>query len=318
MDVSIMGRKYLTKVLGIDGTRLTLDGKPFDFEGLSFFNAIYNPTFNQNNQERSIRLKDYRENGINALRVWCQWNFGPPSHVWVDTAPENTMYTDEGEIREDSFAKLAALIELADNLGMLIEVVLFSHEKQPNFPAEILEKAAGNMAEKLKPYGNILLQIWNEDSTEIFRCFKKIKETDPERITTSSPGLPSQLGDDEQNYMLDILTPHTVRGKAKICYWEEAACQIEYLMKRFRKPVIDDEPARTGISKFGGIPGSKPEQHIEQIKLVRALGAYHTYHHDMFQNGYGNPATPPQAIPNPYFSDFHRPVFEFLKITKKW
>jgi hypothetical protein len=37
----------------------------------------------------------------------------------------------------------------------------------------------------------------------------------------------------------------------------------------------------------------------------------------MFQNGYGNPATPPQAIPNPYFSDFHRPVFEFLKKTKK-
>lgn len=173
------------------------------------------------------------------------------------------MYTDEGEIRKDSFAKLATLIELADGLDMLIEVVLFSHEKRPNFPAEILEKAAGNMAEKLKPYGNILLQIWNEDSTEVFRCFRRIKEVDPDRITTSSPGSPNVLGDDEQNYMLDILTPHTIRGNAKICYWEEAACQIEYLMKRFKKPVIDDEPARTGISKFGGIPESKPEQHIE-------------------------------------------------------
>ena len=296
----------------MDGARLTLGGKPFDFQGLSFFNALYNPAFNRSDDERLTRLKDFGKNGVNALRVWCQWNFAPPSNVWVDTSPQNTMYTDAGEIREDSFAKLAALVQLADRLDMLIEVVLFSHEKQPNFSAAILENAAGNMAGRLKPYGNILLQIWNEDSTEVFRCFSRIKEVDPDRITTSSPGLPGHLGDDEQNYMLDLLTPHTIRGKAKICFWEEAASQIEYLMKRFRKPVIDDEPARTGIAKFGGIPESRPEQHIEQIRLVRALGAYHTYHHDMFQNGYDHPATPPQGIPNPYFSDFHRPVFEFL------
>ncbi len=101
-----MTRTYLTKVLGIDGTRLTLDGKPFDWQGLSFFNAIYNPAFNQSDKERLTRLKDYTENGISALRVWCQWNFGPPRQLWVDTAPQSTMYTDAGDIREDSFKSL--------------------------------------------------------------------------------------------------------------------------------------------------------------------------------------------------------------------
>ena len=67
------------------------------------------------------------------------------------------------------------------------------------------------MAERLKPYGNILLEIWNEDSTEVFRLFKRIKEVHPDRITANSPGLPGVLGDDEQNYMLDVLTPHTIR-----------------------------------------------------------------------------------------------------------
>lgn len=290
-----------------------LDEKPFDWQGLSFFNALYNPTFNQSHEERLARLKDYKENGISAVRVWCQWNFGPPRELWVDTAPHSTMYTDQGEIREGSFERLRSLIMAADSLDMVVEVVLFSHEKQPNFPVEILEKAAGLMAERLKPYGNILLEIWNEDSTEVLRLFRKIKEVDPDRITTNAPGLPGVLGDDEQNYMLDVLTPHTIRGAARRCFWEEAAAQIEYLLKRFRKPVIDDEPARTGIRDFSGIPESRPEQHIAQIKMVRALGAYSTYHHDMFQNGYGHPATPPQAIPNPDFSDFHRKVFAFLK-----
>ena len=40
-----------SKVLEIDGVRLLLDGQPFFFQGLSFFTAIYSPTFNHNANE---------------------------------------------------------------------------------------------------------------------------------------------------------------------------------------------------------------------------------------------------------------------------
>lgn len=141
----------MTRVLQIDGTRLLLDGAPFYFQGLSFFNAIYNPTFNRDASARLRWLETFREHGVNALRVWCQWD------------------------------------------------------------------------------------------------------------------------------------------------------------------------SSTGTVQFGGIEGGRqPEQHIAQIQHVREVGGYHTYHHDMFQNGYGHPATPPEGLPDPDFSPFHRRAFDFLRQNRTW
>ena len=52
---------------------------------------------------------------------------------------------------------------------------------------------------------------------------------------------------------------------------------------------------------------------MAQIDRVRAVGGYHNYHHDMFQSGSGASTTPPLGIPDPEFSDYHRPVFEHLR-----
>ena len=306
-----------TRVLTIAGTRLLLDGQPFPFQGLSFFNALYNPTFNRSAEERRRWLQTFKANGVNALRVWCQWDFTPP-RTFVDVAPEHTMYTDAGEVRAESFARLAGLIEAADALAMVLEVTLFSHEKQPNLPVPAQERAAGAMAERLLPYRSLILQIWNEDSTEVARYYEAVKRVDPARLVTNSPGFAGNLGDDAQNRLLDLLTPHTVRRQAER-FWEVGPRQIESLLARYGKPVIDDEPARTGIVQFGGIEGgTRPEQHIEQITRVRAVGGYHIYHHDMFQRPYGDPATPPTGLPDPDFSPFHRQVFDYLRDHPQW
>lgn len=49
-----------------------------------------------------------------------------------------------------------------------------------------------------------------------------------------------------------------------------------------------------------------------------AVGAYPTYHHDMFQTGYGTDACPPGGVPDPEFSGYHRQVFEFLKLRRRY
>jgi hypothetical protein len=46
------------------------------------------------------------------------------------------------------------------------------------------------------------------------------------------------------------------------------------------------------------------------MRATEAAGGYYTYHHDMFQGGYGDPATPPDGIPGPDFSPFHRAVLD--------
>jgi hypothetical protein len=58
--------------------------------------------------------------------------------------------------------------------------------------------------------------------------------------------------------------------------------------------------------------------HILQIHAVKQAGGYPLYHHDMFQLGYGAPSIPPSGIPDPGFSDYHRQVFEFLKILGRY
>ena len=305
-----------TRVLSTQGTRLWLDDRPFLWQGLSFFNSLYNPAFNRSGEARLRWLRKFLDNGVNALRIWCQWDFAPP-RSFVDVSPDHTMYTPDGFVRDRPMSRLLDLIEAANELGMVIEVTLFSHEKQPNLPAVALERAARLMALRLRPHRNLVMQVWNEDSTEVARCYRAIKAVDPARVVTNSPGVSNVLGDAEQNAMLDLLTPHTVRRQAER-FWEEAPKQIAQLMDTYGKPVIDDEPARTGIRQFGGIPESQPAQHIAQTAAVRQAGGYHTYHHDMFQCDYDHPATPPNGIPDPDFSPFHREVFDYLREHKAW
>jgi len=302
-----------THALAIDGTRLSLDGQPFPFQGLSFFNAIYNDAFNQDPGERLRWLRLFKKYGVNALRVWCQWDLSAP-RLFIDVAPDRTMYTPDGEVRDEHFGTLTEIITAADSLGMVIEVTFFSHEKEPNLPVQIQERAARNLAQRLLPYRNLIAQIWNEDSTGVLRHYDAIKVVDSQRLVTNSPGIAGNLGDEEQNRRLDLLTPHTARRRLERPFWEEAPRQIADLLAQYGKPVIDDEPARSGPRQFGGVEGNtQPEQHIEQIRRVRAVGGYHTYHHDMFQYGYGHPLTPPNGIPDPLFSPFHRQVFDFLR-----
>jgi hypothetical protein len=306
----------LTKVLSIAGTRLLLDGQPFSFQGLSFFNALFNPILNRSAEERLRWLRVFKETGINALRVWCQWDL-PPHRPYVDVSADATFYTPDGDIRDEPFRRLADLLLAADGLSMVIEVVLFCQEKSENLPIPAQERAVRQISARLLPYRNLILQIWNEKSVEVARYYAAAKEVDQARLVTNSPGGANHLGDEEQNRLLDLLTPHTVRGQTER-FWEVAPGQIAQLLQNYQKPVIDDEPARNGLVQFGGIPGgTQPWQHIEQIRRVRALGAYHTYHHDMFQNGYGHPATPPTGIPQPDWP-FHCEVFAFLRENARW
>jgi hypothetical protein len=141
---------------------------------------------------------------------------------------------------------------------------------------------------------------------------KTIRAADPKRLITNAPGSAGFLGDASQNEALDYLTPHTTRqGAAK--HWEIAPREIAYLLARYQKPVIDDEPARNGTSRFGGPKDStSPMDHILQIYQVWQAGGYVIYHHDMFQTGYGTQPVPPSGIPDPEFSPYHRQVLEFI------
>lgn len=225
-------------------------------------------------------------------------------------------------MRSEPLRTLKSILADADQLGVCVELVLFSQESfRENIkvgpPAD--ENAVTEVTRELQPFRNLTLQIWNEHSdARVLPLVRLIESIDPKRLVSNSPGYASDLGRDEENRALDYLTPHTARqGSGR--HWEIAPKQLAGLVQKFNKPVVDDEPARTGTSKFGGPPEpTSPFDYIVQIIAVWRAGAYPTYHHDMFQTGYGTPACPPSGVPDPEFSPYHRQVFEFLKRRDKY
>jgi hypothetical protein len=303
-------------VLSVSGTRFLMNGQPFPYTGISFFNALYNPNFNRTDAERRQWIEKFKKYGINVLRVWCQWD--STKLPFVDCGPESTLYHLDGRLRDEPLQRLKALIVAADEAGVVVQVVLFSQESDIRLVPAASDLAVAVVTRDLLPYRNVFLQVWNESSDRVLDHVKTIREVDPKRLITNSPGYAGILGDWRQNHALDFLTPHTSRQNAGRP-WEIAPKEIAYLLARYRKPVVDDEPARNGTSRFGGpTDATSPYDHIIQIQRVWDIGGYITYHHDMFQTGYGTPAIPPSGIPDPEFNPYHRRVLEFIALRSRY
>ena len=304
-------------VLLIKGTNFEMNEKPFEFTGVSFFNAIFNPEFNISSEVRQKWIKKFNDSGINVLRVWCQWD---NARGFIDEGKGQTMYLTDGSIKREVLASLKDLLKDADDRGTVILLALFSREswnENIRLSDKASEQAVAELTKALQPYRNLVFQVWNEFNYRTIDYFKIIKGIDPERIVTNSPGYGGDLGSLEENLELDYLSPHTTRDDNN--HWEIANEEISYLIQKFNKPVVDDEPARKGTPKFGGpkTPTS-PFDHILHIYNVWKVGGYVVYHHDMFQTGYGTEAIPANGIPAPGFSEYHDHVYVFLKEKERY
>ncbi len=304
-------------VLTIKGTGFELNGKPFEFTGISFFNALYNPEFNKSNDSRRKWIQEFNNYGINVFRVWCQWD---NARGFVDAGKDQTMYMPDGTIKPGPLSRLTDLLKMADEENTVILLVLFSKESwQENIRLsnEASDQAVAALTKELKPFRNLIFEVWNEFDNRTLDYFNIIKSIDPDRIVTNSPGYAGELGSMAENRLLDYLSPHTTREDDR--HWEVAGKEIEYLIEKYNKPVVDDEPARKGTPKFGG-PKSPtlPTDQIIHIYNVWKAGGYIIYHHDMFQIGTDRESVPLNGIPAPGFSEYHDQVFNFLKNKERY
>ena len=313
--------QHVVHEITVSGTRFLLNGKPFPYTGVSFFNAIYNPNFNKNSQERKQWLRKFKRYGINVLRVWCQWD---NKRGFVDAGAGKSMYEPNGTLRVEHLKTLQELLTDADAEGVVVELALFAHEswrEDIRLSDEAMDKAVAAMARELRPHRNLTFQVWNEFDHRVIEAHGIIKRVDPKRLVTNSPGYAGDTGKDEQNKVLDYLTPHTTRqgGAPDGKTWLVAPREVKSLIEKYEKPVVDDEPARNGTNQFGG-PRERthPQDHVVHTIEIWKAGGYATYHHDMFQLGYGSPSVPPSGVPDPEFSPYHRVVFEFLALRERY
>jgi hypothetical protein len=312
-----LARAQTSHVLGIEGTAFTLDGQPFYYTGVSFFNAIYNPTLNANDASRRMWLGKLKASGINVIRVWAQWDCG---RGFADGCPTCSLYEKDGKLRAQHLSTLKKLVSSANDLEMVVLLTVFSREsweENIRLSDEQSDQAVRTLTQELKPYRNMAFEVWNEFDHRSIDYLKIIKSVDAERLVTNSPGYGGYLGRGDENNAMDFLSPHTSRRDD--LQWEISPKEIAYLLQLYQKPVVDDEPARKGTPKYGG-PNkpTTPYDHILRIYNVWKAGGYVIYHHDMFQTGYGSDAVPPSGIPDPDFSPYHKIVFDFLAHKERY
>jgi hypothetical protein len=304
-------------VLTVEGTRFLMDGQPFPFTGYTFFNAVYNPAFNRSSAERRRWLAKLQRYGITVIRIWCQWDGRPQ---YVDAGPESTMYHTDGSLRAKPLQTLKEVLADANDAGFGVELTLFAHESWLagiRLAPAAADRAVAELTRELRPYRHVAFQVWNEFSDRVVEHANAIHAIDPQRLVTNAPGNAGDLGDQQQNAVLDYLTPHTTRHSGP--HWRLAPEEIAFLLARYRKPVVDDEPARNGTPNYGGPKeATSPYDQIVQIYEVWRVGGYVNYHHDMFQTGYGSPPVPPSGIPDPEFNPYHRQVLEFLALRERY
>jgi len=304
-------------ILSVKGTGFEMNGKPFEYTGISFFNALFNPEFNKNSETRREWIRKFKDSGINVFRVWCQWD---NARGFVDGGKGKTLYNENGLLKPELISRLNEILTDADQEDVVILLVLFSREswnENIRISDAASDKAVEQLTKEMQPHRNLVFQVWNEFDYRAVDYLNIIKKNDPQRLVTNSPGYGGFLGQDDENKKMDFLSPHTTRTDNR--HWEVAAKEIEYLVIRYNKPVVDDEPARKGTPNFGGPKSTtSPDDHILHIYNVWKAGGYIIYHHDMFQTGYGTEAVPPNGIPAPGFSAYHDQVFNFLKNKNRY
>lgn len=304
-------------VLTVQGTRFLMDGEPFPYTGISFFNAVYNPAFNRSATERKQWLAKFQRYGINVIRIWCQWDGRPQ---YADAGPASTMYEQDGSLRAQPLQTLKAILDDTNEVGMGVELTFFAHESwlaNIRLAPEAADRAVAALTRELQPWRHVTFQVWNEFSERVVEHVNAIHRLDPARLVCNAPGNAGDLGDQAQNAVVDYLTPHTSRHGQP--HWRTAPEEIRFLLARYQKPVVDDEPARNGTANYGGPKAAtNPYDQIVQIYEVWRAGGHVNYHHDMFQTGNGAPEVPPSGIPDPEFSPYHRRVLEFIALRDRY
>ena len=70
LSVALLAAAMLATLQGaeiaVSGTGFTLDGKPFPYTGVSFFNAIYNAEFNRSSEIRKAWIDKFQRYGVAA------------------------------------------------------------------------------------------------------------------------------------------------------------------------------------------------------------------------------------------------------------
>jgi len=238
-------------VLGVEGTRFTLNGRSVFLLGISYYGGL-------GASQDSIRrdLDDVQRYGFNWLRVWATWGLGDADVSAVDS---------QGLGREPFLGRLKWLVAECDRRGLVVDVTLTRDAggRLPDFAAH--QRAVTTLVEALKTHRNWYLDLGNERDirdgryvsiSEIKILRDQVHRFDPKRLVTASFGGHDLSEEDVRESLmtagLDFLCPHRPRHAESPQETEGRTRELLALMEKVGRaaPVHYQEPFRRGYTEW--------------------------------------------------------------------
>ena len=238
-------------VLGLEGARLTINGRPTFLLGASYYGAL-------GASEEFLRedLGNFQQHGFNWLRVWATWESNGTNVSAVDP---------QGRPREPFIGRLKWLIRECDRRGLVLDVTLTRGKNWALPDFESHQRGVETLVHALKGYRNWYLDLANEHDVrdaryvpdaELKLLAQRVRALDPKRLLTASFG----GGDPDQEALrevilrigVDILCPHRPRLAGSPEQTEAQTKRYLDVIKHLGRsvPVLYQEPFRRGYGRW--------------------------------------------------------------------
>ncbi len=244
-------RAQVAAVLGIDGTRFTLNGKPTFLLGISYYGGL-----GTGEDFIGRDLDDVQRYGFNWLRVWATWNAFDNDVSAVDA---------QGRPREPFLGRLKWLVAECDRRGLVVDVTL-TRSKSGSLPdCESHLRAVETLVDALASHRNWYLDLANERDVrddryvsveELRQLRDRVRQLDPQRLVTASFGGHDLSDQDMREALLtagvDFFSPHRPRDAESPGQTETKTRECLDRMKGIGRtaPVHYQEPFRRGYQEW--------------------------------------------------------------------
>jgi hypothetical protein len=243
LSLVALGSSAGAQTLGIDGTRLTVDGHPRFLLFVSYFDGLRRANANGDLDTDFAYLKRI---GYDGIRLMANWHYDCGSGPADDA---RKLLTASGAVNEPMWPVFVRLLDRAAAHGLIVDVSFTRDTYGVPIPVDAYRHAIAAVAERLIALGGhrqVLFDIQNEypihglTPKDVHGILRSVAAVDPARIVTASGG----GGDIVDDPAMHVVAYHDSREED---WYEPAAARAQLDAVRRRtaadpKPIYLQEP----------------------------------------------------------------------------
>jgi hypothetical protein len=242
--------------VSVSGTRFVLDGKPFDWRGITAFRLV-ELVASGKEREAAAYMDWARKNRVTVLRVLTM-----AKHLF-ELEPARGLKA------------LPRVLEMAAARGLHVEVVALADSADVPVNIDAHVAAIGRIAAR---HPNAFVEIANEP----FHGTQHASLHDRSALARLSKLIPGEVlvafGSDapENSGGGDYVTVHMPRGSDHV----RALARGRALVRQYGRPVVSDEPIGAAARRDPGRRDNSPARFGAAAKATRDAGMYATFHYE--------------------------------------